>query len=394
MRPSARLSAAIEVLDRYLTGTPAERALTNWARGARYAGSGDRAAIRDIVFDCLRRKASYASRAGGCTGRGLVAAHLMETDSLTAVETLFDGSTHAPHSLSANETSRLQMPAEPTPSATYDLPDWLIPMFERSLGDRALAVAQTQKSRAPVFLRVNLGRMDRAAAAASLEKDGIGTLPHETVDTALRVTENPRRVAGSGLYRNGVIELQDASSQAACAALPDVGRMLDFCAGGGGKALAYGARTGAEIFAHDIDAKRMADLPERAKRAGQKVTQVDLDGCFRAAPFDLVLTDVPCSGSGTWRRAPEGKWSLTPDRLIQLSDIQAQVMDQASELLGPGGILAYMTCSVLLEENEDQRAKFLARHANFDLNFEKRFETGPNGDGFYLACFTRMVVQT
>lgn len=165
--------------------------------------------------------------------------------------------------------------------------------------------------------------------------------------------------------------------------------MLDFCAGGGGKALAYGARVTAEIFAHDIDAKRMADLPERARRAGQKVTQVDLNGCLRAAPFDLVLTDVPCSGSGTWRRAPEGKWSLTPERLRQLFETQAQVMDQASELLGVGGVLAYMTCSVLVEENETQIAGFLSRHPDFILSDEKRFETGPDGDGFYFAHLTR-----
>ena len=389
MRPGARLSAAIEVLDRYLEGTPAEKALTNWARGARYAGSGDRAAIRDIVFDCLRRKASLGARAGTSTGRGLVAAHSFETSGLKATVALFDGSAHAPSILSETELAALNDVGDLDRSAQFDLPDWLVSEFDASLGDEALLVAEALKVRAPVFLRVTLARTSREGVSDALRKEDIETVAHENVDTALRVTSNPRRVASSAPYRAGLVELQDASSQAACCDLPPAKRMLDFCAGGGGKALAYGARVNAEIFAHDAHPRRMADLPARAKRAKQSIRQLDLQGCERAAPFDLVLIDVPCSGSGTWRRAPEGKWSLTVEGLNSLLLTQQQIMDQAAGLVGPGGTLAYMTCSVLKGENRDQIAEFLRRHSEFELVHERTFVPGSDGDGFYAAHLTR-----
>lgn len=389
MTPAARLSAAIEVLDLYLGGSPAEKALTNWARRSRFAGSKDRAAIRDIVFDCLRRRESLLLRGGARSGRALVAAHTVHAHSLPEAQLLFSGEGHAPAALSAQEVASLRARAQPSPTAQYDLPAWLIPRFEASLGQDAQAVAEQLRSRAPVFLRVNLRRASRVQAIDILAQDGVTAEPHPDVETALIIVENPRRVATSRAYLDGVVELQDASSQAVCMGLPDAPRMLDYCAGGGGKSLAYGDAHNAALFAHDANAARLHDLPDRAKRAGLKVTMLDHLGCRQAAPFDLVLTDVPCSGSGSWRRAPEGKWALTSDKLDDLSALQAQILDEAAGLVAPGGCLAYATCSVLHEENEAQVAAFVARNPAFSVSHQRRYAVSDLGDGFFVAHLTK-----
>ncbi len=389
MTPAARLSAAIEILDLYLGGTPAEKALTNWARRSRFAGSKDRAAIRDIVFDCLRRRESLMASAGARTGRACVAAYAVEEHGWDATQQLFSGEGHAPSALTEAETAALSSQAPQPLCARYDLPDWLIPRFDAAMGAASLQVAHELKSRAPVFVRVNTRRSTRAEVAAMLAQDGIATTPHPRVETALAVTENPRRLTASPAYRDGLIELQDASSQAVCAALPQARRMLDYCAGGGGKVLAYGAAHDAQLYAYDANPARLRDLPDRASRARIKVALLDQQGCKKAAPFDLVLTDVPCSGSGSWRRAPEGKWALTPEKLDDLIALQARVMDEAAQLVTPGGCLAYATCSVLREENEDQVAAFLARSPGFSLTYQQRFAVCDQGDGFFVAHLTQ-----
>ena len=390
MTPAARLSAAIEVLDLHLSGTPVEKALTNWARRSRFAGSKDRAALRDIVFGCLRRRASLCHASGARSGRGLVAGYAALEASRAEVEALFNGEGHAPAPLTEAEAEALFGPERARDDeATYDLPAWLIPDFSASLGQDALDVAQRLRDRAPVFLRVNLSRLSRAEAVRLLAKDGIVAEPHETVATALRVTENPRRVAQSPLYLKGLIELQDASSQAVCAGLPEAEKMLDYCAGGGGKVLAYGARSAASLYAHDANPARLSDLAERAKRAKLTIKTVETSACHTAGPFDLVLVDAPCSGSGTWRRAPEAKWSLTPDSLNDLLAVQADILDAAAALVAEGGCLAYATCSVLDAENIQQVQSLLARSSDLDLVHHDRLLPSQSGDGFFVAHLTK-----
>lgn len=167
------------------------------------------------------------------------------------------------------------------------------------------------------------------------------------------------------------------------------GRVIDYCAGGGGKALALAADTGRQVFAHDIDPGRMADLPARATRAGATITPLAGNEVAETAPFDVVLCDAPCSGSGAWRRAPEGKWTLTAERLAALIDLQDDILDRAASLTAPGGTLAYATCSVFRVENEDRTAAFIARHPGWRCTFERRFDVGPEGDGFYTAHLMR-----
>ncbi len=385
MTPGARVAAAIEILDAYLSGTPAEQALTGWARGHRFAGSKDRAAIRDHVFDALRRLRSSAALGGGKDGRaimiGLLRGHEIDPD------TLFTGDGHAPEVLSDEERSA---GSEPSRAERLDCPDWLLPHFDDSLGDASDVVLEALRHRAPVFLRVNTARATVAQAQASLAEDGIATRPCPLASTALEVLENPRKINGSRAFLDGLVELQDAASQAVVEALAITRgmRVLDFCAGGGGKALALAA-LGAEVVAHDISPARMKDIPERADRAGCRIQIATPDTLAGFGAFDLVFADAPCSGSGSWRRAPQGKWLLTPDRFAEVLDTQQSVLSQLPDLTTPDGTIAYATCSVLRAENRAQVDRFLSAHSGFAVDLERRFSPTEGGDGFYLARLKR-----
>ena len=386
MTPGARVAAAIEVLQDMDEGLAAEQALTRWARRSRFAGSKDRAAVRDHVFDVLRCRRSAAHYGKAETPRALMIGllHAQGAD----LSALFSGEGHAPQPLSPQE---LVFPDAPQDRAVlWNLPDWLVPHFEEALGDAAEATALALQDRAPVHLRVNAARAERAQMVDQLAAEGITVKLNPVAPTALTVTGGARQVRNSSAYLDGLVELQDGASQAVVAELPDGDRMLDFCAGGGGKALAMAALPGRAVFAHDIDPGRMSDLPARAARAGATVRPLATGDLAAAGPFDVVLCDAPCSGAGAWRRAAEGKWTLTPDRLAALGGVQDAILDQAMGLVAPGGTLAYATCSVLRIENEDRVAAFLQRHPGWHCTFERRFPVDDQGDGFYTAHLKRV----
>lgn len=387
MTPAARYAAAIDILDKILAGEAAEKALTNWARSNRFAGSGDRHALRDIVFDTLRCKRSYGCLGGALTGRGLVLGALRAAE--IPPETVFSGTGYAPAVLSPDEATS---GAEPTDLAALDCPDWLAPQLQHSLGQDFAPVMQLLQTRAPVFLRANLRKTTRAAAARTLANEGIKTEISTMAETALEVTENPRKVQNSSSFQSGFVELQDAASQAIVEDLPLSAQMrvLDYCAGGGGKSLAMAGLCEAHYFAHDISPGRMKDLPLRAKRAGADVKLLATDKLASVGGFDLVLVDAPCSGSGSWRRAPEAKWSLTQDRLTELCRIQADVLDKASALVAAGGSLAYATCSLLNAENGDQVQAFLNRNPNWIAVSNRVLTPLDGGDGFFIALLKRV----
>lgn len=380
MTPGARAAAAIEVLDRILAGASAERALTNWGRASRFAGSGDRAAVRDLVFDALRRRRSAAVRGGGLTGRGLVLGLCREAGN----EALFSGEGHAPMPPLPEEAGRAPEGAE-----ALDVPDWLLPRLNESLGADTDAVLSALRDRAPVFVRVNLRKTSIEAAVAALAAEGISATPHPLARACLELGGQVRKLQASPVYLEGLVELQDASSQAVVEALPlqDGMRVLDHCAGGGGKTLAMAARAKLTLFAHDIAPQRMADLPARAKRAGVAVTLTAAPEA--GAPYDLVLVDAPCSGLGSWRRDPEGKWALTPERLTQLVAMQGDILRRAAGMVRPGGWLAYATCSMLREENAGQVADFLAEMPGWTLEQSLTLTPLSGGDGFHLATLRR-----
>jgi 16S rRNA (cytosine967-C5)-methyltransferase len=388
MTPAARAQAAIEILDAVLEGLPAEQALTRWARRSRYAGSKDRAAVRDHVFDILRTRRVCAAWGGALTGRGLMLGALRVDD--LDPDTVFCSVPHAPAPLDSDEREAGRAPLDG--AERLDIPDWLWPLWQDSLGDRAEAAALALKIRAPVHLRVNVLKSDRDQACDILQQDGVTAQPHPAADAALLVVDGARRIRNSRAYLSGLVELQDAASQAAVEGLPlsDGMRVLDFCAGGGGKTLAMAARARIELFAHDAAPRRMRDLPERARRAGVTVKMLETPDLAAEGPFDLVLCDAPCSGSGAWRRSPEGKWSLTRDALSALCDTQQAILRAASDLVTPKGTLAYATCSVLHVENAGQVARFLQVSEGWRKVTDASWTVSDATDGFYAAHLTRV----
>lgn len=380
MTPAARIQAAAELIDRIVAGEAAEKALTTWGRTSRFAGSKDRAAVRDHVFDVLRMWRSTAARGGGEHGRarmlGLLRLRGIDPD------TLFDGKGHAPAPLTEAERAAGRMPDG---ADAWDLLDWLADRFRSDLGEAAGPTALALRERAPVFLRVNTLKCDLPAARDRLAAEGVETAPHSLSPTALEVLSGARGLVRTGAFTDGWVELQDAASQAVVDLIPPegAGRVLDYCAGGGGKTLALAARLpGAALFAHDADPGRMSDLPQRAARAGAKVAVTRQP----EGAFDLVIADVPCSGSGAWRRAPEGKWRLTEDRLTDLQSIQADILATCASFVAPGGCLAYATCSVLAAENESQVARFLAERPGWRRGPSRQFLPSDGGDGFFVCC--------
>jgi 16S rRNA (cytosine967-C5)-methyltransferase len=377
MTPGARMAAAITVLDAWLAGTPAEKALTTWARGARYAGSGDRAAIRDHIYDVLRRMESCAAAGGGHTGRALMIG--LSRQQGLVLEDMFTGG-YAPDPLTEVEKQAPDMAFD----AWVDMPVWLQPALREALGDQAGTVIGQMTRRAPLFLRVNTRKVGVGEVEERLVVDGILT-EKMTLKTALKVTEGARKLRQSQVYLEGLVEIQDLSVQQAVSVIswPATGAILDYCAGGGGKALAIAANFDAVIHVNDANPARMRDLPPRADRAGVTLHPMD-----STRAYDVVLADVPCSGSGTWRRDPEAKWNLTPDRLAALMALQAEILEAARALVCPGGRLVYMTCSLLRAENEDQVATFLTHNSDWQLMQQTRFLPPDASDGFFLAELT------
>ncbi|MDR6265522.1 RsmB/NOP family class I SAM-dependent RNA methyltransferase [Roseobacter sp. N2S] len=388
MTPAARYAASVDVLDGFLSGEPAEKLLSNWARRNRYAGSKDRAAVRDIVFDCLRKLNSYAQASGLPDGRGIAVGHCLSAG--LDPDQIFSGVAYAPVALDDAEQALIAAAQASGGQQVVDLPDWLQSVFETDLGATATKVAQDLCHRAPVDLRVNVAKTTPSGAARALAAEGIMCDPVADVASALRVVENPRRVAGSKPYQSGQVELQDAASQALVGMLDlQAGQsVLDYCAGGGGKTLAMAARVpDARYSAWDISAARLAPLEERAARAGAKVTL--LAEKPSKATYDLVLVDAPCSGSGAWRRNPEGKWRLTQDKLAEVQAMQAQVLAEAAQLVKAGGTLVYATCSVLERENTSQVKTFLRKTTDYEVVSTHNLGLNCPGDGFYCAILKK-----
>ncbi|MCL5775566.1 RsmB/NOP family class I SAM-dependent RNA methyltransferase [Limibaculum sp. FT325] len=391
MTPGARVAAAIAILDDWLAGGDgADRLLAAWGRASRYAGSGDRQAVADLVYDALRRLRSTAWVAGADTpsGRSALIGSLRLDGRDPAPR--FTGEGHAPAPLASCEAPR-DLAAAPE-AVRLDLPDWLMPHLEAV----PRAALEALRHRAPLDLRVNRLKADPPAAVAALAAEGIAAVPGPLAPDCLRVTEGARRVARSRAYLDGLVEIQDAASQAVAAiSPPQPGEtVLDFCAGGGGKTLALGAAMAGRgrLVAHDISAARLGALRPRAERAGLAVECLPPGATGSVAgACDLVFVDAPCSGSGAWRRNPDAKWRLTPQRLDALIATQDQVLDDAARAVRPGGRLVYATCSILVEENAARVAAFLARDKRFTLEGAPlALLPGEDaGDGFFAAILRR-----
>lgn len=384
MTPSARLSAAIEVMaDIEASRRPAADALKAWGLAHRFAGSGDRAAIAGLVYDALRRKASAAWMMGEDTARAILFGALrlgrgLDADAITG---LADGGRFAPAPLTAGERERLTSVSfeDAPPWVQGDYPEWLDESFARVFGDERAVEGAALASRAPLDLRVNslkAQREDIIAELTDLDIDTARWSPDGLRISMVGQSRNPA-VHAEPAYIKGRIEIQDEGSQlAALLAGAKPGEMvIDLCAGAGGKTLALAAAMGnsGQIFATDLDKRRLGPIHERIERAGVRNVQVRIPRggddplADMAGQADLVVVDAPCTGTGTWRRNPDAKWRIRPGALEQRRKEQADILDRAVALAKPGGRVAYITCSVLAEENGDQVRACIERHPEISL---------------------------
>lgn len=430
MTPAARISAAIEVLDDILLRRrPASDALKDWGLSRRFAGSKDRAAIATLVYDALRRRASSAFAMGEESPRALVLGMLASVRGLAMEEiaALCSGENHAPDRLTEQEARRLiafDLAAAPD-CVRADAPEWLWPSFAAGFGAEAVAEGEALAGRAPVDIRVNRLKASRDKILSELAH--LGSERGAWSPDAIRFLPGPDGRGPSlqsepGFFE-GVFEIQDEGSQLVtllAGARPGQ-TVVDLCAGAGGKTLALAALMQGEgrLLATDLDSRRLAPLHDRLARSGAGNVEVRVPKSRGHEALsdvmgqaDLVLVDAPCTGSGTWRRNPDAKWRVRPGALAERVKDQAEVLARAARLAKPGGRIAYITCSVLPEENDLAVEAFLARHAGFapvpaaellaseegDFALLARFATRfglqlsprrTGTDGFYLACVRR-----
>ena len=388
MTPAARVQAAIELLDQILiaarqAGSAADTIVARYFKDRRYAGSGDRRAVRELVYRAIRTWGDppYSGRAA------MLGLAQGEPDLMR----LFDGVAHGPAPVTAGE-SRAEGGA---------IPAWLSGRLDPLLDEAEIADLLT---RAPLDLRVNRLKGDVEGALAAFP----GAARTALSPIGLRLSES-LAVEQSEAWRSGQIEVQDEGSQLvalACAAKPDM-IVIDLCAGAGGKtlALAAGMAGRGRIIACDTDRGRLSRLAPRLMRAGAAAVEtrlLDPGGELQALGdlangADIVLVDAPCSGSGTWRRNPETRWRLTPDRLARLVDTQARLLDIAAQLTAPDGHFVYAVCSVLAEEGRGQAKALGARHSRLvrqDVPIPGGRAAGPGRlltpahdgtDGFFVA---------
>lgn len=387
MTPAARLQAAAEILDEVIAATrddgpPADSIVTHYFKTRRYAGSKDRRAVRELVFRAIRRF-------GDCPASGR-AAILGLADADEALGELF-GEARGPDPRQTNEVA----------ASARLIPEWLTAELSPLVTDQEWPALL---ERAPVDLRVNLIRGSRHEVLAAFAD----AVPTKLSPWGVRLPPESR-VDAHPAFASGLVEVQDEGSQLiAVACQPKDGEtLLDLCAGAGGKALALaGAAPRARILATDTNRGRLSKLPARAARAGAVIESRLLNPPREIAELaelragcDLVLVDAPCSGSGTWRRNPEGRWRLTPHRLERVTAIQARLLDIAAELVRPGGRLVYAVCSLLSREGAGQASAFLSRHSSWmseNPAIEGGRADGPGRlltpghdgtDGFFVAQF-------
>jgi 16S rRNA (cytosine967-C5)-methyltransferase len=387
MTPSARVSAAIEVLgDIQGRRRPAADALKDWGLTHRFAGSKDRAAIASLVYDALRRKLSSAFVMQAETPRAVVLGMLKVVRGLDAAATaaLCSGERFAPAPLSDGERAALEKAdlSDALPHVAGDFPEWLTPGLSRILGDDLVAEMQALAARAPLDVRANTLKATRSKLEETLAHLKPAETPWSPLALRFPLTDDGRGPAlqAEAAFVKGWFEVQDEGSQLACLfAEAHAGeQVVDLCAGAGGKSLALAAlmEGRGQIFATDIDARRLKPIYDRIIRSGAHNIQVkapkgrwtpggidplaDLEG-----KVDCVFVDAPCTGCGTWRRNPDAKWRLRPGALAERIKDQTTVLDRAARLTKPGGRIVYVTCSLLGEENDDAVAGFLKRHEGF-----------------------------
>jgi 16S rRNA (cytosine967-C5)-methyltransferase len=413
MKPGARVTAAIEILGLLSESTlPAEQVLKTWGRQNRFAGSKDRAQIGEYVFAVCRYRGAYAFQMGSDASRALMIAHLAKLDPAMEWAQWFDGATHAPDPLSDDEktSAGAEVPEGAPLSARVSVPQWLEQDLTATFAQDVEPELKALLPRAPIYLRVNALKTARKPARVHLAKEGIETAPSDFARKGLRVSTaseiRPSQIQNTKAFQSGEVEIQDMGSQwiVENSSIGPAQKVIDLCAGGGGKTLALAARmrNKGEIRACDVNPRRLANIKPRLKRAGVEIVTLqkisDWDPAQGELPdpefepwtgqADLVFCDVPCSGSGAWRRHPDAKWHLTPELLQSYHQAQQSILNRAARLVRPGGELVYVTCSILHSENAAQVERFLQDHQDFTAReVETKLTVRPLGSGYQLSPF-------
>ena len=396
MTPAARLAAAIELLEALEAQPrrPADAIANDFFRARRYIGGGDRRAINERAWGVVRQRLRLdwwlARIRARPTARMLIAGRLLFETGATveSVRAAFPGGQYAAPPLTVPEEKLLRTLDAARAGATgllhpempegvrLDLPEWVLPGFRDRFGDRLAEEAAAMEAAAPLDLRANLLKTTRQDAAAALAAEGIETTPTPISPWGLRVAER-RPVTSTRAFQDGLIEVQDEGSQL-IALLTDARpgmRVLDLCAGAGGKTLALAAnmRNRGRLTACDVNAPRLEGAVRRLRRAGvdnaerHLLEPGDRWAKRRAGQFDRVLVDAPCTGTGTWRRNPDARIRTDARDIAELGQKQREILDMSAELVRPGGRLVYATCSLLPAEDEERVDAFLSSHSDFTL---------------------------
>jgi 16S rRNA (cytosine967-C5)-methyltransferase len=389
MTPAARIAAAIDLLAAVEAEArrPADAIANDFFRARRFIGSGDRRAVSDLAWGVIRQRLRldwHLAQAGGApTPRLLMAAHLLLAEAWVPerLAAAFSGERFAPAALAPEEIAalrtlagrRLVDPAMPD-EARLNLPAWALPGLRDRFGESLPKEAAAMEDAAPLDLRANLLRGTRQAALSALAGEGIIAAPTPLSPWGIRLPAR-QPVTTTKAFKEGLVEVQDEGSQL-IALLADARpgmRVADYCAGAGGKTLAMAAtmQNRGRIVACDVSASRLDGAVRRLRRAGvdnaerHLLVAGDKWRKRRGKSFDRVLVDAPCTGSGTWRRNPDARIRSDANDLDELAAKQTVILDEASELVRPGGRLVYATCSLLPQEDEMQVERFLERHPDF-----------------------------
>jgi 16S rRNA (cytosine967-C5)-methyltransferase len=389
MTPSARLAAAIDLLAAIEAEPrrPADAIANDFFRARRFIGSSDRRNVSERAWGAIRNRLRLAwhleALGAQPTPRLLLAAHLLLAEGWTpgGIAQNFTGDRFAPAPPTREEeallarlaTRTLVDPAMPE-AIRLNLPDWAFPGLAERFGARLAEEAAAMEAAAPLDLRANLLRTTRDAALAALAAEGIPAVPTPLSPWGIRIADR-RPIGTSRAFKEGLVEVQDEGSQI-IALLTDARpgmRVADYCAGAAGKTLALAAAMDnrGHIVACDVSAPRLEGAVRRLRRAGVHNAERHLLAAGdkwrkrNGRKFDRVLVDAPCTGTGTWRRNPDARVRTGATDLAELSAKQSVILDQASELVRPGGRLVYATCSLLPEEDERQMQGFLQRHPDF-----------------------------
>lgn len=386
MRPSARLRTVQSLLETFFSNPsyPLDLLAAHHFRKNRYIGSKDRRAIQTILYDIIRDylslKYQIEETGGEATVRAVLLLHLMAAGEFDAG--LFSGGKYDLDPLGeaelallkAHSTADIEVPAW----ARLNCPEWLEGRFKTGFPEVWKQELSALKGRAPLTVRVNTLKSTPKDMAGGLHPLGFQKCSFSPLGFSSPEHINLTQLDAA---KSGKIEVQDEGSQIAMlvAGVKPGMQVVDLCAGAGGKTLGLAAEmTGkGQIYAFDIDARRLIQLGKRAQRAVARniqATPLPGDAKARAAllqslqgKMDRVILDVPCSGTGAWRRSPDARFRLDEGLLKDYTATQAALLVEGAGLVKPGKQLIYITCSLLAEENEKQIEAFLAANSGWHL---------------------------